>query len=167
MVSMRTGIYPGTFDPITNGHLDIIKRATKVMDRLVVGIAFNSSKSPLFKPSEREAQVALEIKELDTGSCEVQVKRFDHLLMHFAKEQNANFIIRGIRAVSDFEYEFQLASMNYAMEPDVETLFLPASEGNQFIASSLVKEIARLNGDISSFVPRRVEKALLERFGHD
>ena len=163
---MRIGIYPGTFDPITNGHLDIIQRATKVMDRLIIAIAFNSSKSPLFNPKERETQVAREIADLDTGTCEVQVLRFDYLLMHFVQEQGAGFIIRGIRAVSDFEYEFQLASMNAAMDTSIETLFLTASEGNQFIASSLVKEIARLSGDVSSFVPPRIETDLKERFGH-
>ena len=163
---MRIGIYPGTFDPITNGHVDIIQRATKVMDRLIVAIAFNSAKSPLFTPEEREAQVAREIADLDTGACEVQVVRFDYLLIQFAQEQGAQFIIRGIRAVSDFEYEFQLASMNAAMDQNIETLFLPASEGNQFIASSLVKEIARLNGEISSFVPPKIEADLKQRFGH-
>ena len=164
---MRIGIYPGTFDPITNGHVDIIQRATKVMDRLIVAIAFNSAKSPLFNPAEREAQVAREIADIDTGPCTVQVTRFDHLLIRFAQEQQAGFIIRGIRAVSDFEYEFQLASMNAAMDAGIETLFLPASEGNQFIASSLVKEIARLQGDVSSFVPPRIEADLKERFGHE
>ncbi len=164
---MRIGIYPGTFDPITNGHLDIIERATKVMDRLIVGIAFNASKSPLFNPAEREAQVAREVADLPAGDCAIEVRRFDHLLMHFAKDQQAGFIIRGIRAVSDFEYEFQLATMNAALDAQVETLFLPASEGNQFIASSLVKEIARLKGDISSFVPPRIAADLRARFGHD
>ena len=164
---MRIGIYPGTFDPITNGHLDIIERATKVMDRLIVAIAFNSAKLPLFSPIEREVQVAREIADLDSGSCQVRVQRFDHLLMRFAQEQGAGFVIRGIRAVSDFEYEFQLASMNAALDPNVETLFLPASEGHQFIASSLVKEIARLHGDVSSFVPPRVEADLKQRFKQD
>jgi len=163
---MRIGIYPGTFDPITNGHLDIIQRATKVMDRLIVGIAFNSSKSPLFSPQEREAQVQRELETLDAGTCEVSVARFDSLLMQFARQHGAQFIIRGIRAVSDFEYEFQLATMNAAMEPSVETLFLPASEGNQFIASSLVKEIARLGGPVDSFVPAQIETDLKERFHH-
>lgn len=163
---MRIGIYPGTFDPITNGHLDIIERATKVMDRLIVGVAFNSAKSPLFPPATREAQVAREIADLDTGTCAVCVMRFDHLLIHFAQEQGAAFIIRGIRAVSDFEYEFQLASMNSAMDARIETLFLPASEGHQFIASSLVKEIARLKGEISAFVPPRIANDLRECFNH-
>lgn len=163
---MRIGIYPGTFDPITNGHLDIIQRATKVMDKLIVGIAYNSAKSPLFSPEQREAQVRRELEDMNLSGCEVVVERFDYLLIHFAKEQGAQFIIRGIRAVSDFEYEFQLASMNASMDANIETLFLPASEGNLFIASSLVKEIARLNGDIRSFVPARIEADLKEHFGH-
>ena len=163
---MRTGIYPGTFDPITNGHVDIIERAAKVVDRLIVAIAFNSAKSPLFTPEVREAQVRRELEHLDTGDCEIEVVRFDYLLIQFAQEQGANFIIRGIRAVSDFEYEFQLASMNAAMDPKIETLFLTASTGNQFIASSLVKEIARLGGDIKSFVPPRIEADLKEHFGN-
>ena len=163
---MRIGIYPGTFDPITNGHVDIIQRAAKVVDKLIVAIAFNSAKSPLFDPSEREAQVRRELEFLDLGDCEVEVVQFDYLLIQFSQEQGAQFIIRGIRAVSDFEYEFQLASMNAAMDEGIETLFLTASTGNQFIASSLVKEIARLNGDISSFVPPRIGADLKERYGH-
>ena len=163
---MRIGIYPGTFDPITNGHVDIIQRATKVVDRLIVAIAFNSAKSPLFTPSEREAQVRRELAHLSLGPCEVEVIQFNYLLIQFAQEQGAQFIIRGIRAVSDFEYEFQLASMNAAMDEGIETLFLTASTGNQFIASSLVKEIARLNGDVRSFVPPQIEADLKERFGH-
>ena len=163
---MRTGIYPGTFDPITKGHVDIIERAAKVVDRLIVGIAFNSAKMPLFTPEEREAQVRRELEYLNLGTCQVEVMRFDYLLIKFAQEHGAQFIIRGIRAVSDFEYEFQLASMNAAMDPGIESLFLTASTGNQFIASSLVKEIARLGGDIRSFVPPRIEADLKERFGH-
>ena len=163
---MRIGIYPGTFDPITNGHADIIQRAAKVVDKLIVAIAFNSAKSPLFDPSEREAQVRRELEFLDLGTCEVEVVQFNYLMIKFAQERGAKFIIRGIRAVSDFEYEFQLASMNAAMDDGIETLFLTAATGNQFIASSLVKEIARLNGDISSFVPPRIAADLKERYGH-
>ena len=163
---MRTGIYPGTFDPITNGHVDIVERAAKVVDRLIVAIAFNSAKSPLFSPEVREAQVRRELEQLNIGECQVEVVRFDHLLIHFAQEQRADFIIRGIRAVSDFEYEFLLASMNAAMDHRIETLFLTASTGNQFIASSLVKEIARLGGDTGYFVPPGIEADLKEHFGH-
>ena len=143
---MRTGIYPGTFDPITNGHVDIIQRASKVVDRLIVAIAFNSAKSPLFSPEQREGQIRRELAHMNTGDCQVEVVQFDYLLIQFAQEQGAQFIIRGLRAVADFEYEFQLASMNTAMDGHIETLFLTAAKENQFIASSLVKEIARLKG---------------------
>lgn len=161
---MRIGVYPGTFDPITNGHIDIIRRASKMMDRLIVGAARNPGKGPMFSLDERTEMVRDELEAIHddnrrTGhECEIVVTSFGNLLMHFAKENNARFIIRGLRAVSDFDYEFQMVGMNARLNPEVETIFLMASERHQFIASRLVKEIAILGGDIKQFVPARVEK---------
>ena len=164
MASERIGVYPGTFDPITNGHLDIIQRATAVMDRLVVGVAVNAGKGPLFSVEERVAMVRAEIAALNRGNGErVLVTAFDNLLMDFAVEQGACMIVRGLRAVSDFDYEFQMASMNAKLNADVETVCLMASDKHQFIASRLVKEIAMLGGDISAFVSPRVADLLVER----
>ena len=150
------GLYPGTFDPITKGHLDIILRATRVVDRLVIAVAGNAGKAPLFTTDERVEMVCDDIAALDTGDTAVEVRPFYNLLMHLAQEVGAHVIIRGLRAVSDFEYEFQMASMNARLNPNVETVFLTASERQQFIASRLVKEIAVLGGDITSFVSPRV-----------
>ena len=164
MAEVRTGVYPGTFDPITNGHLDIIQRASKVVDRLVVGVAVNAGKGPLFGVEERVKMVEAEIAGLNADGPErVVVKSFENLLMDFAIENGARVIIRGLRAVSDFDYEFQMSSMNAKLNPDVETISLMASDKHQFIASRLVKEIAMLNGEISAFVPPRVAKRLIER----
>ncbi len=164
MASQRIGVYPGTFDPITNGHLDIIQRATAVMDRLVVGVAVNAGKGPLFSVEERVDMVRAEIAVLNRGDEErVQVAAFDNLLMDFAVEHGACMIVRGLRAVSDFDYEFQMASMNAKLNADVETVCLMASDKHQFIASRLVKEIAMLGGDISAFVSPRVADLLVER----
>ena len=164
MAEVRTGVYPGTFDPITNGHLDIIQRAAKVVDRLVVGVAVNAGKGPLFDIEERVRMVEAEIAALNAGGTErVLVKAFDNLLMDFAVENGARVIIRGLRAVSDFDYEFQMSSMNAKLNPDVETVSLMASDRHQFIASRLVKEIAMLGGEISAFVSPRVAKRLIER----
>ena len=164
MAEVRTGVYPGTFDPVTNGHLDIIQRAAKVVDRLVVGVAVNAGKGPLFDIEERVRMVEAEIAALNAGGTErVLVKAFDNLLMDFAVENGARVIIRGLRAVSDFDYEFQMSSMNAKLNPDVETVSLMASDRHQFIASRLVKEIAMLGGEISAFVSPRVAKRLIER----
>jgi len=163
----RIGVYPGTFDPVTNGHLDIIERATHLVDHLTVGIATNEGKGPLFTVEERVQMVQDAIAELDTNGVPIEVVPFEILLMHFAKARNASLIIRGLRAVSDFEYEFQMAGMNAHLDPTVETVFLMASDVNQFISSRFVKEIGRLGGDISQFVPAKVERALAERFGQD
>ncbi len=158
-----TAIYPGTFDPITLGHCDIIRRATRVADRLVIAVASNPGKGPMFDAAERVELVRQEVADLDTNPAEVSVRPFGNLLMHFAEEIGATLIIRGLRAVSDFEYEFQMASMNARLNPHVETVFLTASETHQFISSQLVKEIARLGGDVSSFVSPRVTARIAER----
>jgi pantetheine-phosphate adenylyltransferase len=150
----HAGVYPGTFDPVTNGHLDIISRATRVVSRLIVGVAVNIGKAPIFSLEERVELVRAEVAAIAarTGAA-IEVRPFDGLLVDFAREVGASVIVRGLRAVADFDYEFQMAGMNYRLDPGVETVFLMASEGHQFIASRLVKEIARLGGDISSFVP--------------
>jgi pantetheine-phosphate adenylyltransferase len=161
----RIGVYPGTFDPITNGHADIILRATKLIDRLVIGVARNAGKGPLFSTDERVAIVKNEVAHLpDAAKKYITVKPFDTLLMHFAVENGASIIIRGLRAVSDFEYEFQMAGMNSRINPQVETVFLMASDRFQFISSRFVKEIGMLGGDVSPFVSPRVAKRIAERF---
>jgi len=159
----RTAIYPGTFDPITLGHCDIISRATRVADRLVIGVASNPGKGPMFGLDERVELVREEISHLNTNQAEVTVRSFDNLLVHLAAEVGATLIVRGLRAVSDFEYEFQMASMNARLDPHVETVFLTASETHQFISSQLVKEIAWLGGDVSSFVSPRVAARIAKR----
>jgi pantetheine-phosphate adenylyltransferase len=160
----KVGVYPGTFDPVTNGHIDIILRAAKLLDRLVVGVAVNAGKGPLFDVAERVAHVRAEVDALgDSLSRRIEVKAFDNLLMDFAVENGACMIVRGLRAVSDFDYEFQMASMNAKLNGDVETVCLMASDKYQFIASRLVKEIALLGGDITPFVSSRVSKRLVER----
>ncbi len=166
MADIRIGVYPGTFDPITNGHLDIIQRAANVVDRVVVGVAVNAGKAPLFDVGERVRMVEDEVASLnDGGNQRVLVKAFDNLLMDFAVENGARVIIRGLRAVSDFDYEFQMSSMNAKLNPGVETISLMASDKHQFIASRLVKEIAMLGGDITAFVSPRVSARLVERCG--
>jgi pantetheine-phosphate adenylyltransferase len=159
-----TGIYPGTFDPVTLGHMDIITRATKVVDRLVIAVAANAGKGPLFDVDERVEMLRAEVADAHTNGATVEVRAFDCLLMHFAQEVGARVILRGLRAVSDFEYEFQMACMNTRMNPDVETVFLTASERQQFISSRFVKEIGGLGGDISSFVSPRVAEHVQRRF---
>jgi pantetheine-phosphate adenylyltransferase len=164
--SARIGLYPGTFDPVTNGHLDVIGRASRLLDKLVVGVAINTGKGPLFSLDERIELVKAEIDGIAsrTGAA-IEVLPFDTLLVQFARKIGASMIIRGLRAVSDFDYEFQMAGMNYRMAPDVETVFLMASESHQFIASRLVKEVAALGGDISSFVPPLTLQRIRERTG--
>ena len=164
--SPRIGVYPGTFDPITHGHMDIISRATKVVDHLIIAVAANAGKKPLFDTEERVALVQDELADLETNGAKVEVRSFDCLLMHFAEEVGAQVILRGLRAVSDFEYEFQMACMNTRMNPKVETVFLTASERQQFISSRFVKEIGSLGGDISSFVSPRVGARIRERFAN-
>ena len=152
MTNKITALYPGTFDPVTNGHLDIIQRAARMFDRLIVGVAVNAGKGPLFSLKERVAMVEEEVADFDHGGGGISVEGFDSLLVQFAKSQQASVIIRGLRAVSDFDYEFQMASMNAQIAPDIETVCLMASDKHQFIASRLVKEIAMLDGDVSQFV---------------
>ncbi|HXC15290.1 MAG TPA: pantetheine-phosphate adenylyltransferase [Stellaceae bacterium] len=167
MTEPRVGIYPGTFDPITNGHSDIIRRAAKLVDRLVIGVARNDGKGPLFATDERVEVVRDEVAHLENGDAErIEVRAFDTLLMHFAQSVGASVIIRGLRAVSDFEYEFQMAGMNARLNPDIETVFLMASDRYQFISSRFVKEIGALGGDVSHFVSPRVATRLLDRFAN-
>ena len=157
---MRIGLYPGTFDPVTNGHMDIIGRATKLVDRLVVGVAQNDDKGPLFATTERVEMVKAEVARFD---ADIVVQPFSSLLMHFAEHLNAQIIVRGLRAVADFEYEFQMTAMNQRLNADIETVFLMADPRHQAIASRLVKEIARLDGDIGSFVSPAVAARVLEK----
>jgi len=161
---MRIGLYPGTFDPVTLGHLDIIRRACSLVDRLVIGIAINRDKGPMFTLEERVEMVERECAPIarDTAT-EIVAHPFGNLLIHCAEEVDAAFIVRGLRAVSDFEYEFQMVGMNRAMNDTIETVFLMADAHYQAIASRLVKEIARLGGDVRGFVPPRVVEELVER----
>ncbi|CCQ73588.1 pantetheine-phosphate adenylyltransferase [Magnetospira sp. QH-2] len=165
-MSGLVGLYPGTFDPVTNGHMDIITRAGRALDRLIIAVAVNAGKGPLFTLEERVALLEQDLEDCrDCIGAQVEVRPFDTLLMDFAVQCEAKVIIRGLRAVSDFEYEFQMAGMNARLNPEVETLFLMASESNQFISSRFVKEIGRLGGDISHFVSPRVTESLNQRFG--
>lgn len=161
----RIGLYPGTFDPLTNGHLDIIGRAVKLVDELIIGVAINREKGPLFSLEERVAMVEAETATLQSrGRGVISVRPFDTLLVHFAELVGASVIVRGLRAVSDFEYEFQMVAMNDKLSPDIETVFLMADPQHQAVASRLVKEIARLGGAVSSFVPKSIEAKLREKF---
>ena len=159
----RVGLYPGTFDPITNGHLDIIGRAVKLMDKLVIGVAINGDKGPLFSLDQRVAMVVRETALLH-GRCEIVVQPFEGLLMHFAEHLGASLIVRGLRAVADFEYEFQMTAMNQQLNREIETVFLMADPRHQAVASRLVKEIARLGGDIAPFVSPAVAADVRNRF---
>ena len=163
---MRIGLYPGTFDPITLGHIDIIQRAMALVDRLVIGVAINRDKSPLFPLEERVAMIEAECADVarETG-VEIVAYPFENLLIDCARDVGAKVIVRGLRAVADFEYEFQMVGMNRALDSSIETVFLMADARRQAIASKLVKEIARLGGDVSKFVSPPVADALLRRYG--
>jgi pantetheine-phosphate adenylyltransferase len=164
-MTKRTGLYPGTFDPITNGHLDIIERAAKLVDTLVIGVAINEGKGPLFSLDERVDMVRHQTAEIaKQAGVAITVRPFEKLLMHFAEEIGAQIIIRGLRAVSDFEYEFQMVGMNQQLNRDIEMVFLMAGAEHQSIASRLVKEIASLGGDISQFTSPYVAEKVREKF---
>jgi pantetheine-phosphate adenylyltransferase len=162
MSTKRTGLYPGTFDPITNGHLDIIERATKLVDHLVIGVAINPGKGPAFTLDERVAMVEEEAGKLSDGTT-IEVRPFQALLVDFAAEVEAGIIIRGLRAVADFEYEFQMVGMNRRLNPEIETVFLMAEAKHQAISSKLVKEIAMFGGDITHFVPEEIASRTSQR----
>lgn len=156
---MKTIVYPGTFDPITNGHIDLIERASKLFDKIVVGIASSQRKGPLFTVDERISLASESLAHVPN----VEIIGFDYLLVNFVKDCNADAIMRGLRAVSDFEYEFQLANMNRALAPEIESIFLTPAEHLSYISSSLVREISSLDGDVSKFVPANVAAALLQK----
>ena len=168
MSKQRIGFYPGTFDPVTLGHCDIIRRAAQLVDRLVIGVAINLNKGPMFTLEERVEMVReeLEASKASLDGCVVEVHPYDDLTIHCAQQHGANLIIRGLRAVADFEYEYQLVGMNRQLDAKIETIFIMANHEYQFIASRLVKEIAQLDGDIASFVSKRVARQLLERVGN-
>jgi pantetheine-phosphate adenylyltransferase len=159
----RIALYPGTFDPLTNGHLDIIRRACKLCDKLVIGVAINSGKNPLFTLTERTEMVKEALNDIK-GDCEVEVVSFEGLLIHFVETIGASMIVRGLRAVSDFEFEYQMVGMNHKLNPEIETVFLMADAQHQAIASRLVKEIAQLGGEVSHFVSPSVKQKLEDKF---
>ena len=165
MAKPRVGIYPGTFDPVTNGHIDIIGRATRVVDRLVIGVAANPGKEPLFSLSERCEILEEQVARLRNGDgTRIQIRSFDNLLMHFVVELGAAVIVRGLRAVSDFEFEFQMALTNRALVPEVEAVYLMPNAKYTYLSSSVIKDVARHGGDVSKFVPELVATRLAERF---
>ena len=160
----RIGLYPGTFDPVTNGHLDIVGRAVRLVDKLVIGVAVNAAKKPLFSLEER-----VEIIREETVACgriaEIEVRSFENLTIQFAREVGAQMVIRGLRAVADFEYEFRMTAMNQQLDRNIETVFLMADPRHQALASSLVKDIVSMGGDVSHFVPEGVARRLSAKFG--
>jgi len=159
---MRTVVYPGTFDPITKGHIDLVERACRLFDRVIIGVADSPHKKPLFDLQERVALARDNLSYL----ANLEVCGFDTLLVDFVREKKAQAVLRGLRAVSDFEYEFQLANMNRVLDPNMESLFLTPAEHLSFISSSIVREIASLKGDVSQFVSPSVAEALRKKFGH-
>ena len=158
------GVYPGTFDPVTKGHLHLIRRASRMVDKLIIGVADNQRKGPLFGISDRVAMLREDLENMPDKGCEIEVIPFSNLLVHFAREMNASCIFRGLRAVSDFEYEFQLTGMNAKLDPDIETVFLMAADKWQFVSASFVKEISSLDGNIDEFVTPQVAEKLKKKF---
>tara|TARA_B100001996_G_scaffold14670_1_gene12219 strand:+ start:234 stop:725 length:492 start_codon:yes stop_codon:yes gene_type:complete len=156
----KIGIYPGTFDPLTFGHIDVIKRSLKIVDKLIIGIADNDNKTPLLSIEERKLIIDSDIKDYFNQNNKIIIKNIDGLLTDFAKLNNVTCIIRGLRAVSDFDYEFQMTGMNYQLNPDLETIFLMSSDRNSFISSNFVKEVHKLGGDVSKFVSTNTIKIL-------
>lgn len=157
------GVYPGTFDPVTKGHLHLIKRASKMVDKLVIGVADNRRKGPVFTHEERADMVRADIENLPDKGCEIEVRSFDNLLVNFAKEMQATCIFRGLRAVSDFEFEFQMTGMNAKLDPEIETVFLMAADKWQFVSASFVKEICAMGGDVTEFVTPQVAERLKQK----
>lgn len=164
MAQKKIGIYPGTFDPITKGHLHIVKRASRMVDELIVAVADNDRKAPLFSTAERIAMAETDIGNMPDKYCPIRVESFSNLLVHYARERQASMIFRGLRAVSDFEFEFQLAGMNAKLDSEIETVFLMTSDKWQFVSSSFIKEIVSLGGNVSEFVTPGVETLLKARF---
>ena len=162
MTNKKTAVYPGTFDPITLGHLDIIKRSAILFDKLIIGVAENSQKSPLFSANDRVDMIKYELDKLYTKN--IVVKSFNGLLVEFIKKESAHIIIRGLRAVADFEYEFQMSFVNKTLENKIETVFLPATENVHFISSTFVKEVTKLGGNTKKLVSQNVQKLLIEKF---
>lgn len=159
------GVYPGTFDPITKGHLHLIKRASKLVDHLIIAVADNTKKGPLFSIDERVDMVRTDIANMNEKYCDIEVRSFNNLLIHFANDVNASCIFRGLRAISDFEFEFQMTGMNAKLDPNIETVFLMAADKWQFVSSSFVKEIYALGGDVSEVVTPAVEDRLRRKHG--
>ncbi len=159
-----TGIYPGTFDPVTKGHLHLIRRASRMVDKLIVAVADSPKKEPLFSYDERLDMLQTDISNMQEKGCEIEVRSFNKLLIHFARDMEASLIFRGLRAVSDFEYEFQMTGMNAKLDPDIETVFLMAADKWQFVSSSFVKEISSLGGGVEEFVTPHVLTSLNKKF---
>lgn len=165
---MRVAVYPGSFDPITYGHLDIIQRGAKVFDKIIVAVLVNSSKHPLFTTEERKQLIQDAIHSMEGCSpCEIEVDSFDGLLVDYVKKRQTNVILRGLRAISDFEYELQIASINRSVSEDVETLFLMTNNKHSFVSSSMVKEIAKYGADTKDLVPENVVRALRHKYGYE
>lgn len=162
---MRRAIYPGSFDPVTNGHLDIIERGCKLFDEIIIAILVNPEKNPFFTIEEREAMLGEVLQEIDQGSCQVTVDHFQGLLVHYAVAQKANAIVRGIRAISDYEYELQMALMNRRLEPSIETVFMMPAEKYSYVSSRLVKEVFQLGGELDGLVPALVESRMKTKVG--
>jgi pantetheine-phosphate adenylyltransferase len=162
---MRRAIYPGSFDPVTNGHLDIIQRGCKLFDEIIIAILINPEKQPFFTIEERQSMLADVLKEIDRGACVLRVDDFQGLLVHYALAQNANAIVRGIRAISDYEYELQMALMNRRLEPSIETVFMMPAEKYSYVSSRLVKEVFQLGGELKGLVPPLVEARMKDKLG--